>query len=111
MTESATETVIDSKSGSNHQKKITLTLIGGKRWEAEFIGVISRRDIQKLNRVLHVEYAKVQRRRSTIKILSRDNLDYGKEKPVVKVETDKNMKTDIPKSSSKPVPKDITNAS
>ncbi len=71
-----TETV-----STNHQKKITLTLIGGKRWDIEFIGTITRRDIQKLKRVLFVEFAKVQRRRSTKKILAAEAARVAATKP------------------------------
>lgn len=53
---------------SEHQKKITLTTIDGRSWTAEFVGRITRRDIKRLNRVLTVEFAKVQRKRSVEKL-------------------------------------------
>lgn len=44
---------------------------GGKNWTAEFVGVITRRDIVKLNRIISVEFAKHERRRSVSKIMKR----------------------------------------
>lgn len=50
------------------QKIITLTNNGGPRWSAEFEGRITRRDIVKLNRIISVEYAKFERRRSVTRL-------------------------------------------
>lgn len=108
----------DNKATStdNHQKKITITQIRGKHWDVDFVGQITRRDIQKLHRVLSVEYAKVQRRRSTIKILARDNIELKKQEvetvktaTIAKTETETETETSTPKLPSKPKPKDITN--
>ena len=47
-------------------KSITLASVnGGVKWSAEFSGVVTRRDIAKLSRILSVEFAKHERRRST----------------------------------------------
>lgn len=49
-------------------KKITL-ISKGKNWAAEFEGQITRRDIIKLHRVLTVEYANHERRRTVAKLM------------------------------------------
>ena len=45
-------------------KRIIITSINGKTWDAEFEGTITSRDIGKIYRKLRVDYAKTQRRRS-----------------------------------------------
>lgn len=62
-------TVPESKPILNGQKRITLTHIAGRRWDVEIEGAVTRRDILKLQRVLHVEFAKVMRRRSVQRLM------------------------------------------
>ena len=54
---------------NNHQrvraKVVTIRNTGGARWEVEFEGVVTRRDIHRINRILNVEFARAQRRYST----------------------------------------------
>lgn len=52
------------------QKRITITADPHKRWSVEFEGTITNRDIQKLYRIIKVEFAKVQRRRTARKLLT-----------------------------------------
>jgi hypothetical protein len=55
-------------------KRIVLTCPGGRRWGAEFEGRITRRDIAKLNRIISVEFAKHERRRSVAKVLQQQGI-------------------------------------
>jgi hypothetical protein len=43
----------------------------GPRWDITFEGVITRRDLMKLERVLKVEFAKAQRRHSLDRVRAR----------------------------------------
>ena len=53
----------------DYKKRITLLCLNGKSWVAEFDGLITPRDIKRLRRTLTVEYAKVRRRRSTMRLM------------------------------------------
>lgn len=44
-------------------KVITITNVGPK-WQVEFEGVVTRRDIHRINRILTVEFTRAQRRYS-----------------------------------------------
>ena len=63
------------KEVKDYQKKITLSCLNGKTWEVEFDGLVTPRDIKRLRRVLIVGYAKISRRRSTVRIMQRQALD------------------------------------
>ncbi|MEK0325528.1 MAG: hypothetical protein QQN63_07470 [Nitrosopumilus sp.] len=52
-----------SDNGLKRAKVIKLFSKGG-RWTVEFEGLVTRRDIVKINRVLFVEFARAQRRQS-----------------------------------------------
>ena len=52
------------------QKRITITNTSQGRWTIDFEGVVTNRDIKKLQRILLVEFAKVQRRRSVAKLMA-----------------------------------------
>ncbi len=60
----------NSISTNNHPPKIirakvvTIKNTGGARWEVDFEGVVTRRDIHRITRVLRVEFARAQRRYS-----------------------------------------------
>lgn len=55
---------------NGNDKRITLFSPKGKNWSVLFEGIITRRDIIKLQRSLLVEFAKVQRRRSIQRLVS-----------------------------------------
>ena len=49
-------------------KRIVMNYIGKNRWEIELDGVVTRRDIRKLQRVLLVEFTKAERKRIVAKL-------------------------------------------
>lgn len=52
-------------------KKVVLSACG-PRWSAKFVGAVTRRDVLKLQRILLVEFAKVQRQNSRKNILAQE---------------------------------------
>lgn len=64
----------EEKEPKAYKKRITLLCLNGKTWEAEFDGQITPRDIKRLRRTLTVEYARVSRRRSTLRLMKRQEL-------------------------------------
>lgn len=66
--------MVKSETPNNHQKKVTITETGGKRWTIEFEGEVTRRDVQKLYRLITVEFAKVMRKRSLVKFMKERRL-------------------------------------
>ncbi len=61
--------MMTDNSQNNHKPKVrakavTLRNIGPARWECEFEGVVTRRDIHRISRILKVEFARAQRRYS-----------------------------------------------
>ncbi len=96
------------KATNNTLKKIILTNTGGRHWEAEFTGTVTHRDIQKLHRIIKVEFAKIARQRSVSRMMQRGDLKVTK--PVeVKIVTP----TPTPTPTSTPISqtKDMSNAS
>lgn len=63
--------MIDEVSQNNHKpvraKVVTITHTGPARWEVDFEGVVTRRDIHRITRVLRVEFARAQRRYSVLR--------------------------------------------
>jgi len=53
---------------SNNLKSVTLTKEEGKKWSVEFIGRITRRELNVLRRLLPVEYARLGRRRNKVRL-------------------------------------------
>ena len=58
----------------DYKKRITLLCLNGKSWVAEFDGLVTPRDIKRVRRTLTVEYAKVRRRRSTVRLMQLQSL-------------------------------------
>lgn len=65
--------------GKQKPKQITIEQTDGKHWTAKFEGSVSRRDIKQINRVLTVEFARIQRRRTIDKLAKQS-------KPQTKIE-------------------------
>jgi len=97
------------KDTNNHQKKITLICTGGRRWDVEFAGIITQRDIQKLYRILKVEFAKVLRRRSLKKMMARGAFIVTPKPVEAKIVTPTPTPTPTPTLTSQT--KDMTDAS
>lgn len=60
--------MITDESSQNNQtvraKVVTIRNTGGARWEVSFEGVVTRRDIHRIGRILRVEFARAQRKYS-----------------------------------------------
>lgn len=56
-------------------KQITMTSHNSKRWDVEFEGIITRRDIVKVYRSLRVNFARVQRHQSALKMIQEREQD------------------------------------
>jgi hypothetical protein len=84
----------------NNHKSITLDCRDGKRWTAEFTGLVTRRDLNYLRRVLTVEYAKHERRRRIAKGQIVRKAVISEENPI-KAETTESVK-ETPKNVYKP---------
>lgn len=76
------------------EKKLVLTNTKGRKWEASFVGNITRRDFQAIKRVMTVEFAREQRKRSVEHVMRRHRAEKNEEvEKTVKTET-KTVKTD-----------------
>lgn len=60
MTEAITK---NGSEGEHRAKVITITNVG-PRWNVDFEGVVTRKDIHRINRILTVEFSRAQRRYS-----------------------------------------------
>src|SRR3990172_5285371 len=65
-------------------KRVTMENSTGQRWDITFEGVITRRDLQKLQRLMLVEFVKFERKRSVQKLM---NLNVPKVTPSDGVKT------------------------
>lgn len=54
----------ESKDKDSVRAKVVHITCKGNRWIVEFEGVVTRRDIKKINRLLSVEFARAQRKYS-----------------------------------------------
>lgn len=60
MTQSVSQ---NGNDGEHRAKVITITNVG-PRWNVDFEGVVTRKDIHRINRILTVEFSRAQRRYS-----------------------------------------------
>lgn len=96
---------------NNHEvraKVVTIRNTGSARWVVEFEGVVTRRDILRINRILKVEFARAQRRYSLNRKKLINDAHTAELKKVVEIEkTSVVSKSDETTVTSK-LPKDMT---
>ena len=104
----------NSSATNNHPKIIrakvvTIKNTGGARWEVDFEGVVTRRDIHRITRVLRVEFARAQRRYSIQrKKVAIDAIEIERKAQLVQAEKESVPDTTIVPPKPKPTLKKVT---